>query len=234
MERATLDAILAAREARKPVALITYLRSGRQELVSRDEAEHHPLAGELEHGFRFDRSGITAGAESEIFINIYNPPLRLVIIGAVHVAQHVIPIAQSLGYDVTVIDPREAFATAERFPAVALRHEWPDEALADFGLDSRTALIALTHDPKIDDPALQAALASPCFYIGALGSRKTHASRLERLEAAGHSPEVLERIHAPIGLDIGARGAPEIAVSIMAEITKTLRLGTARPGHIDR
>jgi xanthine dehydrogenase accessory factor len=148
-----------------------------------------------------------------------------VIIGAVHIAQSVIPMAQALGYDVTVIDPRGAFATGARFPGIALHAEWPDEVIPAIGLDARTAVIALTHDPKIDDPALAAALRSDVFYVGALGSRKTQGSRLARLGEAGFSEAELARIHGPIGLSIGARGAPEIAVSIMAEITRALRLG---------
>jgi xanthine dehydrogenase accessory factor len=227
MDRTTLDRIRQARAEREALALITDLATGRQELVTKAEAASHPLAGELEHGFRFDRSGVVATPHGEAFINIYNPALQLVVIGAVHAAQHVVPIARSLGYAVTVIDPRQAFATEQRFTDVALLVQWPDEALTGMSLDERTALIALTHDPKIDDPALILALRSACFYIGALGSRKTHASRLERLRQAGFSEDDLKRIDAPIGLDIGARGAPEIAVSIMAGITRCLRLGSA-------
>jgi xanthine dehydrogenase accessory factor len=180
-----------------------------------------PLAEKLEEAFRFDQSQNHDGQ----FINIHNPPLRLILIGAVHIAQSVIPIAQQLGYDVTVIDPRGAFATGARFPGIALYAEWPDEVLAKIGLDQRTALIALTHDPKIDDPALNAGLKSEVFYIGALGSKKTQASRVERLKAAGFTEAQIARIHGPVGLAIGAKGAPEIAVSIMAEVTRALRLG---------
>jgi xanthine dehydrogenase accessory factor len=203
------------------VALVTDLESGTQRLVSRSEAATDPLAEKLDEAFRFDQSGSHDGQ----FINVFNPALRLVIIGAVHIAQSVIPMAQALGYDVTVIDPRGAFATGARFPGIALHAEWPDEVIPAIGLDARTALIALTHDPKIDDPALAAALRSDVFYVGALGSRKTQGSRLARLGEAGFSEAELARIHGPIGLSIGARGAPEIAVSIMAEITRVLRLG---------
>lgn len=234
MDRSILDQIIAARANRQPVALITALSTGEQQLVSGAEIQTHPLAGELEHGFRFDRSGVVAGSLGEVFINIYNPPLRLIIIGAVHAAQHVAPIAQSLGYTVAVIDPRQAFATEQRFPGVTLIDQWPEEALEGMALDARTAFIALTHDPKVDDPALKIALVSDCFYIGALGSRKTHASRLERLRAAGFDDATLARIDAPIGLDIGARGAPEIAVSIIAGITRTLRLGSPAPREAAR
>jgi xanthine dehydrogenase accessory factor len=221
MKRETLDALLAARASRRAVALVTDLESGTQRLVARAEAANDPLAEKLDEAFRFDQSGSHDGQ----FINVFNPALRLVIIGAVHIAQSVIPMAQALGYDVTVIDPRGAFATGARFPGIALHAEWPDEVIPAIGLDARTALIALTHDPKIDDPALVAALRSEVFYIGALGSRKTPGSRLARLAAAGFGEAELARIHGPIGLSIGARGAPEIAVSIMAEVTRALRLG---------
>ena len=221
MKRELLDELLEARANRRAVALITDLASGTQRIVARADAKDDPLAEQLDQAFRFDQSGAHEGQ----FINIHNPPLRLVIIGAVHIAQAVIPMAQQLGYDVTVIDPRGAFATGARFPGIALHAEWPDEVIPQIGLDARTALIALTHDPKIDDPALHAALQSEVFYIGALGSKKTQASRAARLLAAGFSESGIARIHGPIGLSIGAKGAPEIAVSIMAEMTRTLRLG---------
>lgn len=221
MKRELLDELLEARANRRAVALITDLASGTQRIVARADAKDDPLAEQLDQAFRFDQSGAHEGQ----FINIHNPPLRLVIIGAVHIAQAVIPMAQQLGYDVTVIDPRGAFATGARFPGIALHAEWPDEVIAQIGLDARTALIALTHDPKIDDPALHAALKSEVFYIGALGSKKTQASRAARLLAAGFSESGIARIHGPIGLSIGAKGAPEIAISIMAEMTRTLRLG---------
>ena len=221
MKRAILDQLLAARANRQAVALITNLETGEQRIVPRVIAAQDALAEKLDEAFRFDQSGSHDGQ----FINIHNPPLRLVIIGAVHIAQSVIPIAQALGYDVTVIDPRGAFATGARFPGLALHAEWPDEIIPKIGLDPRTALIALTHDPKIDDPALDAALRSDVFYIGALGSKKTQASRAQRLKDAGFSESQVARIHGPIGLNIGAKGAPEIAVSIMGEVTRCLRLG---------
>lgn len=221
MKREILEQLLAARANRQAVALITDLESGEQRIVPRPQAASDPLADKLDEAFRFDQSGSHDGQ----FINIHNPPLRLVIIGAVHIAQSVIPIAQQLGYDVTVIDPRGAFATGARFPGIALHAEWPDEVIPQIGLDPRTALIALTHDPKIDDPALHAALTSDVFYIGALGSKKTQASRAQRLKEAGFGDEQVARIHGPIGLNIGAKGAPEIAVSIMGEVTRALRLG---------
>ncbi|WP_395660722.1 XdhC family protein [Aestuariivirga sp.] len=221
MKRESLEQLLAARANRQAVALITDLASGAQRIVPRGDAANDPLAEKLDEAFRFDQSGSHEGQ----FINIHNPPLRLVIIGAVHIAQSVIPIAQQLGYDVTVIDPRGAFATGARFPGIQLHAEWPDEVIPRIGLDPRTALIALTHDPKIDDPSLDLALRSEAFYIGALGSKKTQGSRAQRLKDAGFPDEQLARIHGPIGLNIGAKGAPEIAVSIMAEMTRALRLG---------
>lgn len=221
MKRDILEQLLAARADRQAVALITDLETGSQRIVPRAKAGADPLAAKLDEAFRFDQSGSHEGQ----FINIHNPPLRLVIIGAVHIAQSVIPIAQQLGYDVTVIDPRGAFATGARFPGIALHAEWPDEVIPRIGLDPRTALIALTHDPKIDDPALHAALNSEVFYIGALGSKKTQGARAERLKASGFSEEQVARIHGPIGLNIGAKGAPEIAVSIIGEVTRCLRLG---------
>ncbi len=221
MKRTLLEALLAARKGRQAVALITDLGTGEQRLVPRAQAQNDPLADKLDEAFRFDQSGSHDGQ----FVNIHNPPLRLVIIGAVHIAQSVIPMAQQLGYDITVIDPRGAFATGARFPGIALHAEWPDEIIPHIGLDPRTAMIALTHDPKIDDPALFAALKSDVFYIGALGSKKTQESRGQRLRDAGFSEVQIARIHGPIGLSIGAKGAPEIAVSIMAEMTRALRLG---------
>ena len=221
MKREVLSQLLEARANRRAVALVTDLSSGEQRMVARAQSQDDPLADKLEQAFRFDQSGNHDGQ----FINIHNPPLRLVIIGAVHIAQSVIPIAQALGYDISVVDPRGAFATGARFPGIALHAEWPDEVIPQLRLDSRTAMMALTHDPKIDDPALAAALRSEVFYIGALGSKKTQGSRAQRLQENGFTAEEIARIHGPIGLDIGAKGAPEIAVSIMAEMTRALRLG---------
>lgn len=221
MKRAILDRLLAARANRQAVALVTHIESGEQRIVARSAAASDALAAQLDEAFRFDRSGMHEGQ----FVNIQNPPLRLVIIGAVHIAQAVIPIAQQVGYDVVVIDPRGAFATGARFPGITLHVEWPDEVIPRIGLDARTAMIALTHDPKIDDPALLAALKSELFYIGALGSKKTQAARAARLREKGFTEAQIARIHGPIGLPIGAKGAPEIAISIMAEMTRSLRLG---------
>lgn len=225
MKADILQAVLAARQQRRAIAVVTDLATGAQRIVARDQASADALGDVLEKAFRFDKSHIERVGEVEHFITIHNPPLRLVIIGAVLIAQSVIPMAQAAGYDVTVVDPRGAFATGARFPGVTLEAQWPDEVLPGLKLDARSALLALTHDPKIDDPALQIALRSGVFYIGALGSKKTQAARMERLTAAGFTAEQLARIHGPIGLAIGAVGAAEIAISIMAEMTKSLRLG---------
>ena len=224
-----LQKLQAARVKRQRTAIVTYIATGEQSVVSEPgEAapEFHDL---LADAFRRDLSGTRTLADGrEVFISVQNPPLRMVIIGAVHISQALIPLAISAGYDVTVIDPRTAFATPERFAGVTLDARWPDDALPEIGLDRRTAFIALTHDPKIDDPALVAAFKSDVFYIGALGSKKTNAKRRERLTAAGISETAIDRIHAPVGLDIGAVGAPEIAISIMAEVTAVLRGKTGR------
>jgi xanthine dehydrogenase accessory factor len=228
MRASVLRSLLDAQRRRQPVALITNLASGEQRLIGAEESADDVLAAALAEGFRFDQSCVVDSEEGEFFVNIHNPPLKLVIIGAVHIAQALIPMAQVAGYNVVVIDPRGAFATTERFPEVELREAWPDEALKEVALDGRTALLALTHDPKIDDPALVVGLRSSCFYLGALGSKKTHAKRIQRLQASGFSAEEQKRIHAPVGLAIGARGAPEIAIAIMAEITQVLRTGSGR------
>ena len=221
-----LEQIVESRGLRKAVALVTELESGKQRVIARDHAADDTLAQVLDEAFRTGESGVHKLPEGEYFVHIYNPRLRLIVIGAVHIAQALLPIARAAGYDVAVIDPRGAFATADRFPDIKLHTEWPDEVMPKIGLDHQTALLALTHDPKIDDPALSAALKSKVFYIGALGSKKTQAKRFERLKAAGFSDEQIARMRGPIGLDIGARGPVEIAIAIMAEITRTLRLGS--------
>jgi xanthine dehydrogenase accessory factor len=194
--------------ARRAHAMVTPLDGGAARLIDADEA----LAG---YG---GQSRILTREGARWFIELRLPTPRLVIIGAVHVAQALAPMARIAGYEVTVVDPRSAYATEERFPGATLDPRWPDEALANIGLDSATAVVVLTHDPKIDDPALKAALESDCFYIGALGSRATHARRVARLVAAGVGPKALARIHAPIGLDIGALSPADIAVSALGEI----------------
>src|SRR6476660_3994564 len=169
------------------------------------------------------KSGMEETPDGKVFLTVHVPPAQLVITGAVHISQALAPIAKLLGYDVTIVDPRTAFASVERFPDVKVIAEWPDVALPPLGIDHYTAFVALTHDPKIDDPALTHALARDCFYIGALGSRNTHAKRIERLKSAGITDAQLARIHAPIGLAIGAVSPAEIAVAIMGEITAQLR-----------
>ena len=224
MERALLDQLLKAKSTLKPTALVTWLSSGKQQLIERGQSvADGDLSEAVNDGFRTDRSLTMEIGGEEVFINIHNPPLRLVLIGAVHIAQALIPMASQAGYDPIVIDPRTAFASEERFAGVPRDARWPDEALPEVGLDTRTAFVALTHDPKIDDPALQIALSSEVFYIGSLGSKRTHAKRVDRLTEAGLSAEQIARINAPIGLDIGAVGPNEIAISIMAEITAALR-----------
>jgi xanthine dehydrogenase accessory factor len=222
MNKAAAEQIIEARAARRPVALVTWLASGAQRLVARGE-DAGGLGEALAEAFRRDRSGTVKTADGEVFIRVYNPALRMIVIGAVHTAQYLAPLAKMTGYDVIVVDPRGAFATEERFPGVRLAPDWPDEVLPGIGLDARTALIALTHDPKIDDVALRLALASDVFYVGALGSLKTHAKRVDRLKAQGLTGAALTRIHAPIGLDIGAQGPAEIAVAIMAQVMAVLR-----------
>jgi xanthine dehydrogenase accessory factor len=225
MHYGMLMELIMARNDRRSIAMVVNLANGAERLVDRAEAKDDLLADDLDAAFRFDRSGTVKIGDAEYFINVYNPPLQLVIVGAVHLAQALIPFARAAGYDVTVIDPRAAFASSERFPGVTVHSEWPDEVLPKLDLGPRTAVVALTHDPKIDDPALAAALRSRCFYIGALGSKKTQGARHERLTAAGFGEADLQRIHGPIGLSIGARGPAEIAISIIAEITAALRVG---------
>jgi xanthine dehydrogenase accessory factor len=224
MKLATLAELNAERAARRPAILITEVASGEQRLVKAKDIATDPLRSELSAHLRMGKSGMVEAGGKRLFLNVYAPTARLVVIGAVHISQALAPIARALGYDVTVVDPRTAFASPERFPDVPLIAEWPDVALPPLNIDHYTAFVALTHDPKIDDPALLHAFARDCFYIGALGSRKTHAKRGERLRAQGASDADINRIHAPIGLAIGAVSPSEIAVSIMAEITATLRL----------
>jgi xanthine dehydrogenase accessory factor len=220
----TLTELNAERAARRPAIVITDTANGEQRLVKAKDFATDPLGGELAKQLRMGKSGMIEVGAKKLFLNVYAPTARLVIIGAVHISQALAPIAQSLGYDVTVVDPRTAFASSERFPDVPLIAEWPDVALPPLNIDHYTAFVALTHDPKIDDPALLHAFKCDCFYIGALGSRKTHGKRGERLRAQGAKDSDIARIHAPIGLPIGAVSPSEIAVSIMAEITAQLRL----------
>ncbi len=224
MKVETLAALNAERAARRPVILVTDTANGEQRLVKAADIAADSLRTDLSRQLRMGKSGMIEADGRKLFLNVYAPTARLVIIGAVHISQALAPLARSLDYDVTVVDPRTAFASPERFPDVPLIAEWPDVALPPLNVDPYTAFVAVTHDPKIDDPALLHAFQRGCFYIGALGSRKTHAKRGERLKAQGASDSDIARIHAPIGLNIGAVSPAEIAVSIMAEITAQLRL----------
>jgi xanthine dehydrogenase accessory factor len=218
-----LSRLNAERAARRAAVVVTDLATNEQRLVPAAAVEADPLAEPLAAALRQGKSGTVQHEGRALFLAVQVPPVRLVVIGAVHVSQALAPMARIAGLDVTIVDPRTAFATPERFPDVALLAEWPDAAVARIGLDRFTAVAALTHDPKIDDPGLDAALRAECFYIGALGSRKTHAARLARLAAAGHGEESLARIRAPIGLDIGAVSPAEIAVSVLGEVVGALR-----------
>ena len=223
MKASVLAEMNRQRAARRACVLVTDLASGDQRLVGVEEIAADPLAAQLDQRLRMAKSGIVEEGGRSYFLTVQAPPPRLVIVGAVHIAQALSTMARLADFDVTIVDPRSAFATQERFPDSAVIAEWPDVALPKIGLDRFTALAALTHDPKVDDPALSLALAAECFYIGALGSRKSHAKRVERLTASGVSAEALARIHAPIGLDIGAVSPAEIAVSVLGEIVLSLR-----------
>jgi xanthine dehydrogenase accessory factor len=223
MKLSLLTALNAERAARRAAIVVTDVESGEQRLVKATDIANDPLRAVLSEHLRSGKSGMEEAPQGRVFLTVYVPAAQLVVIGAVHISQALAPIAKLLGYDVTIVDPRTAFATPERFPDVKVIAEWPDQALPPLNVDHYTAFVALTHDPKIDDPALLHALARDCFYIGALGSRKTHARRLERLKQQGVNDGDLTRIHAPIGLDIGAVSPAEIAVAIMAQITERLR-----------
>jgi len=222
-----LTALNAERAVRRAAIVVTDVATGGQRLVKAAEIAPDPLRAVLAEHLRSGKSGMEDTAEGGVFLTVYVPAPQLVITGAVHISQALAPIGKLLGYDVTIVDPRTAFASPERFPDVRVIAEWPDKALPPLNVDHYTAFVALTHDPKIDDPALLHALSRDCFYIGALGSRKTHARRLERLKAETNAD--LSRIHAPIGLDIGAESPAEIAVAIMAQITQRLREEVEEP-----
>ena len=225
MKLEILKILNAERAARRAAVVVTDVTTGEQRLVKAAELARDPLKEQVEKHMRRGKSGMVETPAGKVFLTVHVPPPQLVITGAVHISQALASIARLLGYDVTIVDPRTAFASIERFPDVKVIAEWPDVALPPLGIDRYSAFVALTHDPKIDDPALTHALARDCFYIGALGSKKTHARRIERLKAQGLSDGALARIHAPIGLAIGAVSPSEIAVSIMAEITASLRMG---------
>ena len=223
MKIETLAALQKARATRRAVTLATRLGDAAEGLVYRDYAEGD-LAGNAEivaaarRAMDVGRSETLDIGGQKIFLNVYVPPPRLVIVGAVHIAQTLAPMAAMLEFDVTVVDPRGAWATAARFPGVNVIKEWADDAFQEIGLDVSTAVVTLTHDPKLDDPALESALKSEAFYIGALGSRKTHAKRKERLAQAGITEEMFARVLGPVGLNIGAKSPAEIAVSILGQI----------------
>ena len=223
MKLDVLHDLNAERAARRAAVLVTDTASGAQRLVKAAHMKNDALKDVLEKRLRMGKSGMEDTPQGRIFLTVYVPSPKLVITGAVHISQALAPIGQLLGYDVTIVDPRTAFASIERFPDVKVIAEWPDVALPPLAIDHYTAFVALTHDPKIDDAALEHALSRDCFYIGALGSRKTHAKRVERLKQAGISEADIARIHAPIGLDIEAISPAEIAVAIMGEITRVLR-----------
>jgi xanthine dehydrogenase accessory factor len=223
MKLEILKALNAERAARRATVVVTDHATGGQRLVKAADIVRDPLKDLIEKHIRSGKSGMEETPQGKVFLTVHVPAPRIVVTGAVHISQALAPIAKILGYDVTIVDPRSAFATQERFPDVKVIAEWPDVALPPLGVDRYTAFIALTHDPKIDDPALTHALSRDCFYIGALGSKKTHARRIERLKAQGLSDTDLACIHAPIGLPIGAVSPAEIAVAIMGEITARLR-----------
>lgn len=206
--------LVAARAARQAVVYVVDLEYGTRHISAQDFADRR----------RMDRSGFEDAGQ--VFVAVHNPPLRMIVVGAVHIAQALVPMARIIGYDPVLVDPRDAFGNQDRFPGETILNDWPDDAIASLGLDARTALVLLTHDPKLDDPALQSALGSEAFYIGSLGSTRTHAKRVARLTDAGFTDTQIARIHAPVGLDLGGRAPAEIAVSVMAEIIATLRKGT--------
>ena len=225
MKAGTLKALNAARRERRAIVVATKTDTGDQRVIETNALSSDLLAGPIAERLRTGKSGMMD--DGQTFLMVHVPPPRLVVIGAVHISQALAPMARLSGFDVVIIDPRTAFATPERFADVLLHADWPEDILSDNPLDAYTALAALTHDPKIDDFPLQAALQAECFYVGALGSRKTHAARLERLGEHGLDNEQMARIHAPIGLDIGAQSPAEIAVAILAEVIAALRRKSA-------
>ena len=223
MKLDVLAALNTERAARRAAIIVSNIATAEQRLVKAAEIANDPLGAILAERLRSGKSGMADSDEGRVFLTVHVPAAQLVAIGAVHISQALAPIAKLLGYDVTIVDPRTAFASPERFPDVKIIAEWPDKALPSLGIDRYTAFVALTHDPKIDDPALLYALACDCFYIGALGSRKTHGRRVDQFKQQGVGDAEISRIHAPIELDIGAVSPAEIAVSIIAQITESLR-----------
>jgi xanthine dehydrogenase accessory factor len=228
-----LSALDRARAEKRPVVLATRLPDGEQALLP-DSAQPAELNEAARRALRDDQSGTVKLSGADWFLQAHNPPLRLIVVGAVHIAQALVPFASGVGFAVTVVDPRRSFASDERFPEVTVRTDWPDEAMDNLNPDARTAVVTLTHDPKLDDPALDRALRSEAFYIGALGSRRTHNARLGRLRELGHDETALARIRGPVGLDLEAVTAPEIGLSIVAELVAARRgspLATRRPAQ---
>jgi xanthine dehydrogenase accessory factor len=228
MKRDILEQLQKDRAGKRPVVLATFLKTGEQRLLylvgKKGLKELDPRIGEAARAALLEDKPRTIETEhGPLFLNVFNPPLRLILVGAVHISQALVPMAQLAGYEVIVIDPRSAFGSVERFPGIQLSNDWPDEAMEKLNPDLRTAVVTLTHDPKIDDPALVSALKSDVFYIGALGSKKTHGTRVERLTAAGFGPDDIARIHGPVGLNIGAKSPAEISISILAQMTAALR-----------
>ena len=228
MKGRVLDAVIAAGHETRSIALATDLATGRQLVVDDVAAEgdltlNAAALAEVREALRIDRNMTLETSEGRIFVEVFSPPRRCFVVGAVHIAQPLVQMLRLADYGVTVIDPRGSFATEARFPGVDLTQEWPDEALERLRPDHRSAVVTLTHDPKLDDPALAVALRSDCFYIGALGSRRTHAARCSRLTELGLSDSDLKRIHGPIGLAIGAVSPAEVAISIVAQMTQILR-----------
>jgi xanthine dehydrogenase accessory factor len=232
MKAAHLDALLAAQKTKRPIVLVTRIDGGAQAIVTDDTATGAlvltpALRQMIDKALLQDRSMTVEADGARYFLQVQIPPRRLIVVGAVHIAQSLVPMAAIAGYAVIVVDPRGAFATDARFPGVTLSTEWPDDALTALDPDRRTAIVTLTHDPKLDDPALSVALRSEAFYIGALGSKRTHARRVDRLREAGFNDKEIARIHAPIGLDIGAVSPAEISLSILGQITEVLHTPAA-------
>jgi xanthine dehydrogenase accessory factor len=236
MKRELLDALLADRAAKKPVVLATTLGTGEQWLICANgctPGAPDAIVAAARAALAEDKSQTVDSPDGLVFLQVHNPPLRMIVVGAVHIAQALAPMAALAGYQVTVVDPRGAFATEDRFPGVTVSDDWPDEAMEALALDSRTAVVTLTHDPKLDDAALEVALKSDAFYIGSLGSKKTHLARTKRLARLGIETDAIARIHGPAGLPIGSRAPAEIAVAILAQVIETRRRAPA-PAAEDR
>ena len=225
MKRDLLNQLTEAKHQKRTAVVLTDLDNREQKLIfPLEENVDHPQLEDIKKAVRDDKSYVLETASSKIFIQVFNPPLRIIIVGAVHISQFLTPMAQIAGYEIILVDPRRAFGNPTRFPDCVISNEWPDDAMEELKLDHRTAVVILTHDPKLDDPAIEATLKSDAFYIGALGSKRTHAKRLDRLKHL----RGLERIDGPIGLPIGSKNPAEIAISILAAITATLRNGASK------